>query len=178
MRSPHTFPSRLAMSALAACLLAACSAPQPQDAEHADSVQANAEPISVDPAEVPPPLPEDVRASGSEAPQGKRAAGQEGEPLLAYRAVGTEPFWGVQVDGDTLHFTTIDDQAGKHLTGTHTLREDGIRYAGSDGGTAFELDISRGACSDGMSDAVYAFTARFRYGATDYSGCAEQAMAK
>ncbi len=163
----------IAMSLLAACLLGACSAPQSQTTE-----QASAEAAPVDPAEVPPPLPEDVRAGGSEAPQGKRAAGQEGEPFLAYRVTGTEPFWGVQVDGDALHFTTLEDQAGKHLTGTHTLREDGIRYVGSDGDTAFELDITRGECSDGMSDTVYAFKASFRYGKTQYSGCAEQAMAK
>lgn len=173
----RTAPITLATTLLSVGLLAACSAPQPQ-APADTAAQANAEAAPVDPAEVPPPLPEDVRAAAGDAPLGKRAAGQDGEPLLAYRVVGTEPFWGVRVDGDALHFTTIDDQAGKHLTGTHTLREDGIRYVGSDAGTAFELDITRGECSDGMSDTVYAFKASFRYGDTDYSGCAEQAMAK
>jgi uncharacterized membrane protein len=166
MRFPSVSVVGLAGTIAMACLMAACSAPQPQtpgqedagvEASHAESATTT----------TPPP-----------APQAKRAAGQEGEPLLAYRVVGTEPFWGVRVDGDTLHFTTIDDQAGKHLTGTHTLREDGIGYVGKDGATAFELDIVRGECSDGMSDTVYAFKASFRYGDTAYEGCAEQAMAK
>jgi uncharacterized membrane protein len=97
---------------------------------------------------------------------------------LAYRAIGTEPFWNVHTAGDRLLFTTPENQAGTQLTGTHTLWADGIRYAGSDGGTAFELDIRRGQCSDGMSDTVYAYTATFRYGQTEYTGCAEQAKAK
>lgn len=162
---------------MAAAVLVACSTPQSQVSAQQDSQAAPAD-APVDPAEVPPPLPPEMRSGSADAPQGKRAAGQEGEPLLAYRVVGTEPFWGIRVDGNALHFTIMEDQVGKHLTGTHTLREDGIRYTGSDGGTAFELDIVRGQCSDGMSDTVYAFKARFRYGTTDYSGCAEQAMAK
>lgn len=171
MRSAQANAPNALMSALAAALLAACSAPQPQAAQQAA-------PAPVDAAEVPPPLPDDVRSGASDTAQGKRAAGQEGEPVLAYRVVGTEPFWGVRVEGDRLHFTTLEDQAGKHLTGTHTLRDDGIRYVGSDDGTAFELDLVREQCSDGMSDTAYAYKASFRYGATDYSGCAEQAEAK
>lgn len=164
MHNKTAIPPIFAAATAALCLLVGCSAPQPQAPAQDDALQATAEPAAV---EAPAPTP-----------QAKRAAGQEGEPLLAYRVVGTEPFWGVRVDGDTLHFTTLEDQAGKHLTGTHTLREDGIRYVGNDGATAFELDIARGECSDGMSDTVYAFKASFRYGATDYQGCAEQAMAK
>ena len=165
------------MAAMTAAMLGACSAPQSQESARQDADAAPAD-APVDPAEVPPPLPENVRSGAADAPQGKRAAGQEGAPLLAYRVVGTEPFWGIRVDGDALHFTTMEDQAGKHLTGTHTLREDGVRYVGNDGTTAFQLDIVRGQCSDGMSDTVYAFKASFRHGTTDYSGCAEQAMAK
>lgn len=167
----------LVVAGLAACLLAACSAPQSQADAQAQE-PSSAEPAPVDPAEVPPPLPEDARSGSGEAPQGKRAPGQENEPLLAYRVVGTEPFWGVQVEGDKLHFTTMEDQAGKHLTGAHTLRDDGIRYTGSDNGTAFELDLTRGECSDGMSDTVYDHKASFRYGDANYQGCAEQAKAK
>lgn len=163
-------------AALAAAVLAACSAPQSQPSSTQADLEASAAPV--DPAEVPPPLPESVRTGAGEAPAGKRAAGQEGAPLLAYRVVGTEPFWGIRVEGERLHFTTVEDQAGRHLTGTPEVRDDGVRYTGSDGATAFELDITRGQCSDGMSDTVYAFQATFRYGATRYGGCAEQAMAK
>jgi uncharacterized membrane protein len=145
--------------ALALVLAAGCTAPDRQ-------------PTPESPGSAPAtPAP----GSDTPPPQGKRGPGQEGEPVLAYRVVGTEPFWGIRVDGDALHFTTMEDQVGKHLTGQHTLQADGIRYVGTDAGTAFELDIRRGECSDGMSDTQYAFTAAFRYGNTDYKGCAEAA---
>jgi len=112
----------------------------------------------------------------SNAPLGKRPAGQENTPLLAWRAFGTEPFWNVRVDGDTLVFTTPDDQAGRRFAGTHALQPDGgVHYEGRDGDTVFSLDIAKGECSDGMSDNVYELTAEFRYGGMDYKGCAEAA---
>jgi len=110
------------------------------------------------------------------APMGKRPAGQENAPLLAWRAFGNEPFWNLRVDGDTLVFTTPDDQSGRTFTGTHALQPDGgVHYEGKDGGTVFSLDIARGECSDGMSDNVYELTAGFRYGDMDYKGCADAA---
>jgi uncharacterized membrane protein len=96
-----------------------------------------------------------------------------GSAAQSFRVVGTEPFWGVRVDGDALHFTTVDDQVGKRLRASPAPQPNGVRYAGHNGGTAFQLDLTRGACSDGMSDKEYAFTATFRYGQANYQGCAE-----
>ena len=94
------------------------------------------------------------------------------------RVIGTEPFWGIDVEGDRLHFTTAEDQAGKHLAASPVAEGDGLRYAGQgDDGIAFDLRLSRGACSDGMSDRTYAYNATFRYGAVDYRGCADTAGA-
>ena len=94
------------------------------------------------------------------------------------RVIGTEPFWGIDVEGDRLHFTTAEDQAGKHLAAAPVAEGDGLRYAGQgDDGIAFELRLSRGACSDGMSDRTYAYNATFRYGSTEYRGCADTAAA-
>ncbi len=105
-------------------------------------------------------------------------APQEPPAQAAYRVVGTEPFWGIHVEGDTLHFTTLDDQAGKHLRASGVAHANGVRYEGSNGATAFRLDLQRGACSDGMSDRDYAYRAAFRYGTTDYAGCADAALAE
>jgi len=110
------------------------------------------------------------------APVGKRPAGQEHVPLLAWRAFGTEPFWNVRVDGDTLLFTTPEDQSGRTFSGTHALQPDGgVHYQGKESSTVFSLDIAKGECSDGMSDNVYELTAEFRVGDMDYKGCAEAA---
>lgn len=114
--------------------------------------------------------------SSADASMAKRSPGQENVPLLAWRAFGTEPFWNVRVDGDTLVFTTSDDQSGRSFAGTHALQADGgVHYEGKDGDTAFSLAIAKGECSDGMSDNVYELTAEFRYGDMDYKGCAEAA---
>ena len=153
------------LSCAAALLLGACGARESvSPAESAAQLETAAEP-GPDGAPTPAPTP-------------KRSPGQEGGTLLAYRAIGTEPFWSVRAEGDTLLFTTPEDQAGKRLAAAHTAGANGLRYAGDDNGTAFELEIQRGQCSDGMSDGVYEYTATFRYGGTMYRGCAEQAKAK
>jgi uncharacterized membrane protein len=96
--------------------------------------------------------------------------------MQIFRAFGTEPFWNVNVQGNTLTYTTPEDQAGRTFAGTHALQPDGgVHYEGKDGDTAFSLDIANDECSDGMSDSVYALTAEFRYGDMDYKGCAEAA---
>jgi uncharacterized membrane protein len=111
-------------------------------------------------------------ASGA---KGKRAAGQENEPLMAWRAFGTEPFWQARVDGDDLYFSTPDDQEGKVMHGRRVPSLVGFVYAGKDGDKDFHLDISPGECSDGMSDNRYDHVATFIYGATTYKGCGEAA---
>ncbi len=140
---PRTRTAKLFLPCAVALLLGACGARE--SASTADEAAAATAPLET--AAEPGP---DGRPA--QAPAGKRAAGREGEPLLAYRALGTEPFWNVRVDGDALHFTTPENLDGRHFTGTRTPRADGIRYAGEDNGTPFELDIRRGECSDGMSD--------------------------
>ncbi len=107
--------------------------------------------------------------------QGKRAAGQENEPVLAWRAFGTEPFWGARVDGDTLVFTTPEDQAGKTMRGRRVPSLVGFVFVGQDGGAEFHLGITPGECSDGMSDNRYEFMSTFIYGDATYKGCAEAA---
>ncbi len=166
---PFTPIAKLLLPCAIALLLGACGARETAPA--AEGATPPAAPVETTAEPGPDGAP-------TQAPAGKRAAGQEGEPLLAYRALGTEPFWSVRTEGDALHFTTPEDMDGRRFTGTHALRADGIRYAGDDGGTPFELDIRRGECSDGMSDIVYEFEATFRYGDTTYQGCAEQAKAK
>ena len=109
------------------------------------------------------------------APKGKRAPGQENEPLMAWRAFGTEPFWQARVDGDDLHFSTPEDQAGKVMHGRRVPSLVGFVYVGKDGDKEFTLDISPGECSDGMSDNRYEYVATFILGDTTYKGCGEAA---
>ena len=120
----------------------------------------------------PPTSSADTPAAGA---QGKRAAGQESEPVLAWRALGTEPFWHVRVDGDTLVFSTPEDQDGRTMRGRRVPSRTGFAYVGNDGEKKFPLDISPGECSDGMSDNRYEYAATFTYGDATYKGCGEAA---
>jgi len=82
-------------------------------------------------------------ATPSQGAQGKRSAGQENEPLMAWRAFGTEPFWNARVDGDTLIFSTPEDQAGRSMHGRRVPSLVGFVYIGKDGDKEFNLDIRR-----------------------------------
>ncbi|WP_457098075.1 hypothetical protein [Lysobacter sp. P5_B9] len=162
----------LVIVCMAAALLAGCSrgtqAPATsRDAPAAPPATSSANPAPSEPVTAPPITPPMA--------QGKRAAGQENAPVLAWRAIGTEPFWGVRVDGDTLVFTTPEDQAGRTMHGRRVPSPGGVVIFGTDGKTDFNLYILPGECSDGMSDNRYHYESRFLYGDKTYKGCAEAA---
>lgn len=131
------------------------------------------------PAQPDAPVPAPTETAAAPAPdvavRPEREAAPIRTPVAAYRVVGTEPFWGIRIDGDALHFTTLEDQAGKRLTARPAVTTDGVRYEGEHEGVAFALSLARAACSDGMSDTEYTYTAAFRYGQQDYQGCAQPA---
>lgn len=94
----------------------------------------------------------------------------------ALRVVGTEPFWGVQVDGDALTFTTPEDQTGLQMRGERKdVPGGGLDISGLSGEQAFSLNVRPGDCSDGMSDLAFTMTAEFRLGESAYRGCAQAA---
>ena len=152
---------KLAIASLS-LLLVACNAPQP-------SSEPSPQPEAAEPAATSaPPV--------AEAPMAKRAPGQENaDPLQIFRAFGTEPFWNVNVEGDTLTYTTPDDQTGVVMQGTRRALEEGVEISGSHEGKPFVLTVTGGLCSDGMSDNQYELDAAFRYGDIDYKGCGEVA---
>ena len=119
----------------------------------------------------------DMATTGTDnaAPQGKRAAGEESAPLQAWRGFGNEPFWEARVEGDTLVFSTPEDQGGHRMQGRRVPSLVGYVFIGKDGDKDFNLGLTPGECSDGMSDNRYAFTATFTYGGTTYKGCGEAA---
>ncbi len=142
-------------------LLVACTPPQPPAAPE------------------PPPAPEPVVAPvapAAEAPMGKRAPGQEGaDPLQVFRAFGTEPFWNVNVEDNSLTYSTPEDQQGVAMQGARRALADGVEITGSHDGKAFMLTVTAGTCSDGMSDNVHTMVSTFRFGDLDLKGCGEAA---
>ncbi len=89
------------------------------------------------------------------------------------QASGTEPFWGVRVDGAALDYTTPETQdTPRHFEGTRELRDGLLVVHGGQGDDAFQLTLERAECSDGMSDLSHPFTAEFVLGKDTWKGCA------
>ena len=114
-------------------------------------------------------------ASQPVGPGARESTGPDGSntssaPVPALRVIGTEPFWGIDVDGSRLHFTTMEDQVGRRLVADDIETEAG-RWQWRGGG--FELVVQLEACSDGMSDRRYSYAARFTIDQMDYRGCAD-----
>ena len=129
------------------------------------------------PADPAPPAAVVAPATpAAETPSAKRVPGQENvEPLRIFRAFGTEPFWGVNVEDTRLTYTTPEDQAGVVMEGTRKTLADGVEITGEHDGKPFVLTVGNGTCSDGMSDNTYSMVSTFRYGDIDYKGCGEAA---
>lgn len=177
------------LSCSLAALLVACQAAPPDASTHAEAGDAaardsteGATPTTSD-APAATTTPADAASAQSiptdaSAAKGGRAAGEEDVPVGIWRAFGTEPFWNVNAEGGRLVFTTPEDQAGKVLQGRRIPSLIGTVMTGTDGDKAFQLGITPGQCSDGMSDNEYPYKATFSYGEASYTGCAEQAKAK
>jgi uncharacterized membrane protein len=169
---------RITLAIIAVALLCACvrgtPAPTPESAPAAGQDPSAAAPVEQAP-EPSAPSQSAPSAPPPDAAQGKRAAGQENEPVLAWRAFGNEPFWSARVDGDVLVFSTPEDQDGQSMQGRRVPSLVGFVFVGEHGGKEFHLGIRDGECSDGMSDNRYAYVSTFIYAGTTYTGCAEAA---
>ena len=94
-------------------------------------------------------------------------------PTGALRAIGTEPFWGLDIDSTGLRFTTPDDMTGIRWPPRAPLVSgDTWRWLGETGRATIAARIWPARCSDGMSDRVYPYAALVRVDGTDYRGCA------
>lgn len=88
------------------------------------------------------------------------------------RFVGTEPFWGGQVSGTTVTYSTPDDADGVSIPVTRFAGRGGVSWAGTHEGGRFALAVTPGDCSDGMSDRRFPFVATLEVGGEQRSGCA------
>lgn len=85
---------------------------------------------------------------------------------------GTEPFWGGEVTGNTLSYTTPENLAGTVIEVRRFAGMNGLGYSGELDGMSFDLAITPGDCSDRMSDRIYPYTATLRLGDETRNGCA------
>lgn len=146
-------------AALAAAIaLAGCQqakdTPQPVPSEPAQAVSPTAIPV-------PSPAP-------------KPSVAPTPVPQKRFQALGTEPFWSVEVLPGQLRYMSPEQLDGITFAATATATSfgGGYRYAGTMAGAKVTLTIAPGQCSDGMSDQVYGYTAALTIADQAMSGCA------
>lgn len=93
-------------------------------------------------------------------------------PEETIRLVGTEPFWGGTIASGSLLYTSPETQAGERIAVKRFAGNSGLGFSGTRGGRPLDLTITRGTCSDGMSDRAFPYTATLRLGSEQRSGCA------
>lgn len=138
---------------VAAAALMACDSQQSAPPESATATDIVA----------PAPGPSDS-AEGADVANDGKASG--------FHARGNEPFWSVRVDGETLVYSTPENQPGMEFAATRTDSATDVEFRGSDDGKEFVLIITPGQCEDSMSGEMSDYTATFGYGERQMTGCA------
>ena len=85
---------------------------------------------------------------------------------------GTEPFWGGSVSGERMIYKTPEDIDGSTIAVRRFSGQGGLGYSGTLDGRSFDMTITPGECSDGMSDRTFPYTVTLRIGEDTRFGCA------
>ncbi len=83
------------------------------------------------------------------------------------RFTGAEPFWGGEVAGGTLSYSTPETPDGETIAVERFAGRGGLSFNGTLGEQAFEMMVTPLECSDGMSDRTYPFTVTLQIGGGD-----------
>lgn len=148
-------PIVFAAAATAILALAACSPEAPGGGD------------AVPPADAPPPA---AQAPGQPQPT------QSTDPAAPFRQdftlLGTEPFWNLQVKGSTMVLSQPDPIPTVTATNAALAATSGkVVWTGQTGAAPMVVTMTAGACSDGMSDRVYPYSAEVQVGETSLKGC-------
>ena len=111
-------------------------------------------------------------ATGTEIQATTSATQPPAEPVKQLQALGTEPFWSLDVLPGKLRYSSPDNLEGTQFTSTEAKDGKATRYTGQLEGKTVILRIEPGTCSDGMSDTVYPYKATFTWGERTEQGCA------
>ncbi len=85
---------------------------------------------------------------------------------------GTEPFWGGKVTGASLTYSTPENIDGTAIPVERFAGRGGVSYGGTFQGAAFDIMITPGQCSDGISDRTYPYTVTLAVEGEQRRGCA------
>ncbi len=107
-------------------------------------------------------------------PEVKQPAPAVAPVAKQFQALGTEPFWSLDVMPGKLRYSSPENLKGTAFSSSETKDGAAVRYTGTLEGKAVTLTIEPGTCSDGMSDTVYPYKATFVWGDQTQQGCARQ----
>lgn len=87
----------------------------------------------------------------------------------AYMALGTEPFWSLEITSATMRFDEANAPDAQIVVATPVQQTsfNGHRYVTQ----RMRVDVSHVACSDGMSDRRYADTVALSVDGREFKGC-------
>lgn len=89
------------------------------------------------------------------------------------RALGTEPFWAVELTGSELVYSGVDRPEQRAPQGQPVIQGTmAIWEATTTTGTPLSITLTATECSDGMSDRTYPLTAMVKVGEETLTGCA------
>lgn len=84
---------------------------------------------------------------------------------------GTEPFWGGDISGGQLTWTTPENITGTRAPVARFAGRGGLSFSGELDGQAIDLMVTPAPCSDGMSDRTYPFVVTVTLGDQQRQGC-------
>jgi len=148
-------PIAFAMLTASVLAVAACSPEAPGGGE------------AVPPADAPP--------AAAQAP-GEPQPTQATDPAVPFRQdftlLGTEPFWNLQVKGATMVLSQPDPIPTVTATNAVLAATSGKAvWTGQTGAAPMVVTMTAGACSDGMSDRAYPYSAEVQVGELVLKGC-------
>lgn len=88
-----------------------------------------------------------------------------------FRFAGNEPFWGGEVTGTSLRYSTPENVDGVTVAVERFAGLGGLGLSGKLDGENFDMAITEEPCSDTMSDRTYPFSVTLRIGREGRSGC-------
>jgi uncharacterized membrane protein len=91
---------------------------------------------------------------------------------------GTEPFWGIDLNGAELVYSGVDRPEQRAPRPEPLLQGTVATYvATTTAGTPISIMLAATECSDGMSDRTYPLSARVKVGEEELTGCAASTAA-
>lgn len=85
--------------------------------------------------------------------------------------VGTEPFWNGQVRGTALTYATPAKPDGTPIAVRRFAGRNGLGLSGTLEDKSFDMTVTPGTCSDGMSDRSFPFAVMLKIGEEVRQGC-------